>query len=159
MTKEFQVRYGRNYKVVLAIVLPCLLIVPFIYILQSFKDMEEWKLMVIIYSFLGGIISLALWLVLRTYPPTILGINNNEISLSFKQTGFLSTSNFSFSISDIVSLNHYEMEDSEYFLIETQNPKRKFQISAYSNSIEDLTSFKEAMFEINELVNKPDVKY
>ncbi len=48
------------------------------------------------------------------------------------------------------------MEDSEYFLIETQNPKRKFQISAYSNSIEDLTTFKEAMFAINEMVNKPD---
>ncbi|HAN77278.1 MAG TPA: hypothetical protein DCQ31_05635, partial [Bacteroidales bacterium] len=139
MAKQFSVRYGRNYKVVLAIVLPCLLIIPFIFILQRVKNMEEWQLMLIIYGFLGGIIGLALWLVLRTYPPTILGINNHEISLSFKQTGFLSTSNISFSISDIVSLNHYKMEDSEYFLIETQNPKRKFQISAYSNSIEDLT--------------------
>ncbi len=153
MLKQFSVRYGRNYKVVLAIVLPCLLIVPFIFIMQALKFIEEWKVWFIIIGFLGGIIGLALWLAFRVYPSATLGINKNEISLSFKQTGFLSPVDFSFGIPDIISFTRNETGGGVYFLFKTQKPFRKFQVSSSSNSIEDTISFNEVMFEISEMVN------
>ena len=139
---------------VLAVVLPSLLIVPFIFVLQRFKPLEEWKVWIIIYGFLGGIIALSLWLAFRTYPTSILSINNNEINLSFKRTSFLSPPDFSFSISDIKSFRRSEIGGYEYYIFEIQNPFRKFQVSSASNSFEDLVSLDEAMLEISELVSK-----
>ena len=154
MIKTFNVRYGRNYKVVLAIVLPCLLIVPFILLMQYVKFLEEWKVWVIIYIFLGCIISLSLWLVLRVYPSTEFSIRKNEISLSFDHSNFLSPPDFSFLIADITSFTRGEIGEAEYFIFETCNPSRKFQVSASSDKVEDLLSFNEAMVEIGEMVNE-----
>ncbi len=109
--------------------------------------------MVYHFSFLGGIIGLALWLAFRVYPSATLGINKNEISLSFKQTGFLIPSDFSFGISDINSFISNETGGDVFFLFKTQKPFRKFQVSSSSNSIKDIISFNEAMFEISEKVN------
>jgi hypothetical protein len=157
MLKQFSVRYGRNYAVVLivlAIVLPCLLIAPFIYLMQGLKPLEDWKALVIIFGFLGCIISLGLWLVFSVYPPAVLSINNNEISLSFKRTFFLTPSNFSFNISDITSFTRGEIGGDEYFLFKTRNPVRTFQVSASSYSFEDSFSFDGVMSDINEMVNE-----
>ena len=44
MTRTVPVRYGRNYKVVLSIVLPGLLTVPFIGAMQLLKALPEWQL-------------------------------------------------------------------------------------------------------------------
>lgn len=153
MLKQFPVRYGRNYKVVLAIVLPCLLIVPFIMLLHGYKPLEEWKVWLIVFAFLGLVISLSVWLTLRVYPKTVLSINSNEISLSFDQNNFLSPTDFNFDIADIISFTQHEIKGGEYFLFETQNPIRKFQVSSSSNSVEDLLSFNEAMTEISEIVS------
>ena len=153
MVKTFNVRYGRNYKVVLAIVLPCLLIVPFILVMHQYPDLEEWKVWVIIYTFLGCVISLGIWLALRVYPPTELSIHKNEISLWFDHSNFLSPPDFSFQIADITSFTRGEIGEAEYFIFETRNPSRKFQVSASSDKVEDLLLFNEAMVEISEMVN------
>jgi len=152
MVKEFRVRYGRNYKVVLAIVLPCLLIVPFILIMQAFPFLEEWKIWTLIYAFLGCLILFSLWLVMRVYPSTILRIRNNEIDLSFNHRHFFSPTDFSFTVDDIITFHRKELGGDEYFMIETGNPRRKFQISASSNEEEDELSFNEAMYEISEMM-------
>lgn len=154
MVKQFPVRYGRNYKIVLAIVLPCLLIVPFILWMQNYKSIEEWKIWLIIFTFLGSVISLSLWLVLQTYPRALFSINKNEISLSFERSNFLNPSNFSFNAIDIKSFTLGEIGGDEYYIFETRNPSRKFQVSPSSRQEEDLLSFNEAMVEISEMVNK-----
>lgn len=154
MIKQLPVRYGRSYKVILAIVLPSLLILPFIFWMQGYKSLEEWKVWLIVFTFLGIIISLSVWLALRIYPPTILRINKNEISLLFDPGNFLRPSDFSFKISDIVSITRHQMGEDEYFLFETRNPLRKFQVSSSSKSVEGLLIFNEAMFEISEMVKE-----
>lgn len=159
MIKQFSVRYGRNYKVVLALVLPCLLILPFILWMQRYPPHEEWKIWLTIFIFLGAVISLSIWLAVRSYPPTVLSINDNEISLSFDHTKFLSPSDFSFYITDITSFNRREIRGDEYFIFETSNPSRKFQISSASYEVENFLSFNEAMVEISEMVNKQNELY
>ena len=154
MSKQFSVRYGRNYKVVLAIVLPGLLIAPFILLMQEYKPLEEWKIWLIIFGFLGSVISLSIWLATRVYPPTILSITENKIDLTFEPWRFLSPSDFSFYISDITSFTEKEIGTDTYYLFEVQNPYRKFQISSASYAIEDSLSFNEAMVEISEMVNQ-----
>ena len=156
MIKEFQVRYGRNYKVVLTIVLPCLLIGPFIYGMQMMPEMEEWKVFVIIYAFLGVIIGFSIWLAMRVYPPTTLYINRNEISLVFNRDNLLAPSDFRFKMEDITSFTKGEIRGDEYFIFETCNPSRKFQISASTYKVEDMLDFNEAMAEISEMLNEKE---
>lgn len=153
MFKQFPVRYGRNYKVVLAIILPSLAIVPFIFWMQGFKSLEEWKIWLIIFVFLGVIIIMSIWLAMRVYPEAILTINKDEISFSFTAGKLMSPVDFSFNLSDITSFKRHEINGAEYFLFETQNPYRKFQISASTSSVEDLLSFNEAMSIMNESLN------
>lgn len=152
MVKKFNVRYGRNYKVVLAIVLPNLLIAPFIWLMLGYQSLEEWKLWLIIFIFLGCLISFSIWLALRVYPPTVFKISKKEISLSFAPGNFLSPKDFSFNVSQITSFNSKEIRGDEYFIFETHNPYRKFQISQSSYKVEDFLSFNEAMVEISEQV-------
>ncbi len=151
--KEFPVRYGRTYKVVLAIVLPCLLILPFIYLMLEFKSLEEWKVWVIIYVFLGAIIGLSIWLALRLYPKALFCISRDEISLVFNRDNLLAPSDFSFKVAEIIKFKQGTIGDDEYYIFTTQNPSRKFQISASSYKVEDMLDFYEAMAEIGEMVN------
>lgn len=154
MINQYTVRYGQNYKVGLAIVLPSLLLIPFILVIAEFKFIQEWMLWLIIFGFLGFVISLSMWLVFRVYPIASLHINQNEISLLFKRSGFPGPSNFSFYITDVDSFTQNEIGGREYFIIETRNPFRKFQISSASNSLDDTLSFEEAMLKVSKLVNK-----
>lgn len=152
MVKQFKVRYGRNYKVVLAIVLPNLLIIPFIWLMLKFQSLDEWKLWLIIFIFLGGLFSFSIWLTLRVYPPTVFKISKTEISLSFAPGNFLGPKDFSFNVSQITSFTSAEIRGDEYFIFEIRNPHRKFQVSPTSYKVEDLLSFNEAMVEISEQV-------
>lgn len=153
MIKQYTIRYGHNYKVLLAIVLPSLLIIPFILLVQFLPEMEEWKIWLIIFAFLSALISLTLWLVMRIYPTTLLTIDSDKISLSFKNINFLSPADFSFNIADITSMTSGEIGGDEYFIFEVRNPDCKFQVSPASNEIDDFLSFNEAMVEISEKVN------
>jgi len=153
MVKQFPVRYGRNYKVVLAIVLPGLLTIPFILWMQKYPNLAEWEIWLFIISFLGVIISTSLWLSMRVYPPCIFSINNQVVSLSFSRRNLLSPSDFSFNVADITSFTRGEIRGDEYFVFEIQQPACKFQVSAYAYTVESKLSFNEAMVEISELVN------
>lgn len=152
MQKSFPVRYGRNYKVVLAIVLPCLLIGPFIKAMQLIQPLEEWLLWVSIFGFLGIIGAFSVWMATRVYPEATLSINNNEISLRFNASNFLTPSDFSFNIHDITFFTRGSIGSDEYYIITTQKPRRKFQLSASTYKVEDMLLFNQAMAEISEKV-------
>ncbi len=152
MRKSFPVRYGRNYKVVMAIVLPCITILPFIKAMQLLQPLSEWQLWTSIFLFLGIIITFSIWLAKRVYPPATLSINNEQISLKFDSSNYLSPADFTFSIADITAFTRGEIRGDEYFVFTTQNPRRKFQISASTYTMEDLLLFNEVMTEISEKV-------
>jgi hypothetical protein len=152
MQETFPVRYGRNYKVVMAIVLPCLLIWPFIEAMQLIESLEEWLLWVSIFGFLGIISAFSVWMAMRVYPEATISINNNQISLKFNTSNFLSPVDFTFTIADITSITRGEIRGDEYYVITTQNPRRKFQLSQSTYSVEDMLLFNEAMVEISEKV-------
>lgn len=149
MVKEFPVRYGHVYKVVLAILLPCFLIIPFIFIMTNFRSLEEWEVWVLIYSFLG----FSLWLALNAYPKAMFCIRQKEISLVFNRDNILAPKDFSFNVSEIAVFKLGIIGGDDYFIFETQNPSCKFQVSAISYKVEDMLDFNEAMAEISEMVN------
>ena len=149
---EFPVRFGRNYKIVLAIVLPCLLIVPFIFILQWYHPKEEWSIWVIIFLFLAMLITLCLWLVLRLYPKAVISIRQDAMAIHFQKQAFYSPANISLYFSDITSFTNRRLGGDEYYVIKTKNPKRKFQLSPLSNSVNDLLAFEQAMLQIAEKI-------
>ncbi len=152
MQTQFPVRYGRNYKVVMAIVLPCLLIWPFIEAMQLIEPLEEWLLWLSIFGFLGIIGAFSVWMAMRVYPEATLSINNDEVSLRFNASNFLSPTDFTFTIDDITFFTRGTIGSDEYYIITTRNPRRKFQLSASTYKVEDMLLFNEAMVEISEKV-------
>jgi len=155
LVKRFSVRYGRTYKVVLAIILPPVVFIPlFILVMQLFRPMAEWQVWTSIVIFFGGMIWLSVWLALRLYPRTILGINQDEISLQFDQTNLIAPRDFTFRVADVTSFTRGEIRGAEYYVICTQNPARKFQVSSSSYEWKEMMAFYEAMVEISELVRQ-----
>jgi hypothetical protein len=154
MITQFVVRYGRNYKVVLALVLPPTALIPaFFFVMNAFKPMNEWLIWLSITIFLGTLIWLCIWLALRLYPKTILTINDLEISLLFDQTNLIAPRDFTFHVTEITSFTRGEIRGDEYFLIQTKNPFRKFQVSSSSYEIKEMIAFNKAMVKISELMN------
>lgn len=154
MLKEIQVRYGQVYTLIPAIIGPALLVVPFILLMQKFHNLSDWKVWLIILSFLGALIFITLQLVLRVYPRAILSIHNHRIQLNFKTSIIPWPSTFSFPLSDILSLTRHEIGEDEYYVVRTKNPNRKFQVSAASGSLEDTASFREFFEWVNEQIPK-----
>ena len=152
MEKQFTVRYGRNYKIVFAIVLPGITVWPFIEAMHQLMPLAEWMQWVSIFGFLGFIILFSVWLAMRVYPPAQLGVNEHQISLKFDPANFLSPTDFTVPIDNITAFTCDEIKGDEYFIIETRNPRRKFQVSASSYTVEDNLLFNEAMVEISERV-------
>jgi hypothetical protein len=156
LIRDFPVRYGHAYKVVLSITLPSLLIVPFILIMSRFKSLPEWQVWTLISLFIGFIVGISLWLVFRVYPKAILNINRKEISLLFNHEYLLTPKDFTFNVADIVSLKKGALGNGDFYNFEIKNPSRKFQVSAISYEMEDLIDFYEAMAEIEEMVNEKE---
>jgi hypothetical protein len=132
------------------------MIAPFILYMQGQHSLKEWEVWFIIFAFLACLITFSIWLVIRVYPPAIFSIDKDRISLSFNPGNSLSPTDFSFIISEIKSFTRGEIKGEEYFVFETRNPARKFQISPFSHKVEDLLSFNEAMVEISGMINAMD---
>lgn len=158
LIKDFPVRYGHTYKVVLCITLPSLLIVPFILIMSRFKSLPEWQVWTLISLFMGFIVGISLWLVFRVYPKAILNINRQEISLIFNHEQLLAPKDITFNITHIVTLEKGAIGNGDYYNFEIKNPPRKFQVSAISYKVEDLIDFYEAMAEIESKLEIRDSK-
>ena len=150
MTNDFPVRYGHSYKVVLAIVLPALSIVPFIFIMRLFQLENELEEYFFIFSFLGVLILSTIWLVKNIYPKAIVDIQLDQITIHFQNNNIFSPKNFTFKIADIKSFTPRKIAGTDYLVLETQNPNHKFQLSARSYSEEDYLLFNEMMVLINE---------
>jgi hypothetical protein len=159
LEKQLSVRYGRNYLVVLAIVCPSLLIIPFIFILTLFPHLAEWQIWVTIFTFIASIIALSFWLIFNIYPIAVLNIRNAEISLTFKRSRLFGPASFSFYSSDIKQIKEYTMGSANYIIVETANPSRKFQISASSYKPEDILEFESALSALQELAKTNSVAF
>ncbi len=151
--KEVPVRYGSNYKVAPAIVLPCLSIIPFIGTMHMYVPTDELTQYITIYTFLAFLILFTILLVKNIYPPAMLSIESNKISLRFTGNIFLRPGDFSVNIKDIISFTTGEMGGDEYMRLKTKAPSRKFQLSASSYSEQDNLAFNNAMFELSELIS------
>lgn len=147
---EFPARVGRNYKVVLAIILPCLLIVPFIYFLQGNRIEAEWNLWAVIIVFLALVITLSLWLALRSFPRAVISLQQNTIKIQFEKRAIFSRNNISINFPDIMSFTSKQLGGDEYFVMKTKGPKRKLQFSPASNNKNDLLAFERGMLQIAE---------
>jgi hypothetical protein len=133
----------------MAIVLPCLLIWPFVEAMQLIKPLEEWLVWVSIFGFLGIIGAFSVWMATRVYPEATLSINNDEVSLRFNPSRFLSPTDFTFTIDDITFFTRSSIGSDDYYIITTRNPRRKFQLSASTYKLEDMLLFNKAMAEIS----------
>jgi hypothetical protein len=160
-----KVRYGNNYKIVLAIVLPMLLTVyPFILLMQGFSTLNIWQFYLIIYLFLGFVILFTLWLVKKIYTTVIVSINNTEIKIEFLQKNLFSPSDFTLKTHEIKSVSCKNTLDfkslkngsivrnisngDSCLIVKTSIKPSKFQLSAFTYTLEDQNNFDKIVSEI-----------
>lgn len=119
--------------------------------MSLFPDLAEWQIWVTIFTFIASIIALSFWLVFNIYPIAVINIRNAEISLTFKRSRLIGPASFSFYSADIMQIKEHTIGSASYFIVETTNPSRKFQISAKSNSFEDSLEFESALSALQHL--------
>lgn len=151
--KQYQVRYGQAYKIVIAAVLPSLSLVPFIWLMRFFASSNEWMQYLTIFAFLAAFILFTVWLVLIIYPKAILSVDEKEIKLHFTENTFLKPDDFNVRIGDITYVTPYKIAGNDFIVFKIKNPSRKFQLSAISYNTEEYVGFNTAMNKIRELVN------
>jgi hypothetical protein len=151
--KQYTVRYGHVYKIIVAIIGLSLSILPFIWLMRLYVKVNEWQTYVIIFAFLAILFLITIWVVLRIYPKTILYIDKKEISLSFTEYSFLKPDDFSVKIKDITYLTPLKITGNDSVIFITKNPSRKFRLSAPSYNSLEYEEFNIAMTEIREMVN------
>lgn len=147
---QHAVRYGRNYRIILAIVLPCLGIAPFIWIAQYIKLPEEWQEYVLIYAFLGLLITIVFWLIKNVYPKATLIIGDNYFSVNFVKKGLFKHRDFSVNLDDVIRFNTGDMAGDDYIRFKTKNPNRTFQLTARTHSEEHNNEFQTAMWKLSD---------
>lgn len=151
--KQYTVRYGHVYKIIIAIVGLSLSILPFIWLMRLYVKTNEWQTYVIIFAFLAVLFLFVIWVVLRIYPKATLYINEKEISLSFTEYSFLKPDDFIVKINDIIYLTPLNINGNDSVVFKTKNPSRKFRLSAPSYKLQEYEEFNIAMAEIREMVN------
>ncbi len=156
--KQYPVRYGHLWKLVMAIVLPPLLsIYPFIWLMPVFVPDNDWVQYFVILGFLGLISLFTVWLTLRVYPKALLTVDENEIGLCFGGTGWLQPNDFNVTITDITYMSPYNIIGNDYILFKTQKPSRSFRLSARSYDEDVIAEFNEAMELVRALVDAAKV--
>ena len=135
--RSLTVRFGRNHHVVLAIVMPPLLIAPFIIVLRYFGPWPEWLLWTVISMFSIAVMASSVWLAMRVYPQATITFLGDRRQVEFETKGFPGPRDFTFGLSDIRSVKRRTIMGVPYHVFTLRNG-RVFQLSPVVAGSEDL---------------------
>ncbi|MFM7195620.1 MAG: hypothetical protein ACKOYP_12690 [Bacteroidota bacterium] len=150
--KRLTVRYGRNHHVLLAIVMPPLLIAPFIFALRYFGPWPEWLVWILVSGFSIGVMGSVVWLAKRVYPQASVDIEGGSFTVTFEKSGFPGPSGFSFERTDIKTARRKTIAGIPYYVFTLHNGK-VFQLSPVVAGSDDLHELFDA--EMNLLIAAP----
>ncbi|MBM3178271.1 MAG: hypothetical protein FJZ78_09715 [Bacteroidetes bacterium] len=152
--KKILVRAGKLKFLFPAMVLPSLLVVPFIFILRMIKPEDEWLVWVVIFSFLGALVAMVILLASRVYSPAEVIIKEKTIEVKFMSPGNWVMRDVTFPISDLKSVVERPVGDYKFLDVSVRISQLRFQIGPAKNKIEDLLAFEELVALLSEISPK-----
>lgn len=154
MSNKLAIRCGRMRNIYIGLAAPCTLIIPFIYLLDQIRPIEDWIVWVIIFVFLAILISTTIWLCLQLWPKAEFNMESNSIRISYKSSGPFVPADFTFSVTDITSFKRKVIFDLFYFELKLGIYGKVIHISPPNYSLEELTKFYEFFFDLEKNLNK-----
>jgi hypothetical protein len=142
---QLKVRYGRNHQVIIALILPCLLIAPFILLQKHFAPDAGTTGFITVLLFSASMIGLSVWLSLRVYPQALFTVDGTQCRLTFSKEKILQPADRVFQWSEINTFTRQTIGGMPYYMVELRPPGGKFQISPAKNTWEDLRRFELTM--------------
>ncbi len=151
--KNYRVRLVQGWKVVLAMVLPPLLILPCIYLLAQIHGLSEPILFGVIAVMVLSLCGAAIWLVFRCISLVDYSIGEDLHGVEVVRPTLLSVRSFDFRIAEVTGFQICQSKGRLYFTVMTPGYPGKFSINAASDREEDVAQFEELMAFVAARVN------
>ncbi|HLP50785.1 MAG TPA: hypothetical protein VK154_07870 [Chitinophagales bacterium] len=146
--REYKLRMVQKGKVVVAIVLPAVLILPLVYVTTKYPAMPAWLLISLIVAAMGAMIALVLWLIKRVAPKVLVRVSKEGLQVEFIIKGFLMPANFAINWNQLTNFWYDEYEGAWFMSFETNTRPAAFQLSPVSNNEGDVEIFAEALDDV-----------
>ena len=138
--QSYTLRFTQNYRIVLAIILPCLGIIPFILVMATwFPNLPEGSALTVIYLFLGLCIAATFFLIKKSMPRVQVQLKGEKLSFRFMDHYAFSPSAFELDITDIRGISFGYLND--HFSLKTARYPYRFNLSRASKKEEDGQQF------------------
>ncbi len=141
----FRVRLAQAWKVVLAIVLPSLLILPGIFLLAKIRGLPESVVFGAITVMVFGLCGASIWLVFRSIARVDYSIEGMQHRVDVVRPNFLTVGSFDFATEEVTGFQVGRSNERLYFTLMLRGYPGKFSINAASDRPEDVAEFEELM--------------
>ena len=148
--KTFRVRLVQGWKVVLAMVLPPLLILPCIYLLARIRGLSEPVVFGAVSVMVLSLCGAAIWLVFRCISLVDYSVEGEQHRVEVMRPIFLSVRSFGFGIAEVTGFQIFQSKGRLYFTVMMRGYPGKFSINAASDREEDAAQFRELMLLVAE---------
>lgn len=133
------------WKVVLAMVLPPLLILPGIWLLAQFRGLPEAVVGGVITVMVLSVCGAAIWLVFRSIPHVDYSVEGERHQVEVLRPTFLSVRSFGFDIGEVTGFQVGQSKGRLYFTVMLCGYPGKFSINAASDRAEDVARFEKLL--------------
>lgn len=142
--QEFTLRFSRTYPIILAIVLPCLLIVPFIFLMATyFPDLSEGAALTVIFTFMGVMLGIVFLLIKLSIPKVKVTVYADSLQFRFISSSPFGPGDFRLRLADIKAGFVHDGEGGPYISLRCRTRPRRFNLSAVSSKEKDQEHFVE----------------
>lgn len=152
--KTFRVRVAQAWKVVLALVLPPLLILPGIWLLAQFRGLPESVVAGVITVMVVSVCGAAIWLVFRSIPHVDYSVEGERHQVEVLRPTLLSVRSFDFGIGEVTGFRVGESKGRLYFTLTMSGYPGKFSINADSDREKDVEQFRELLLLVAERLDE-----
>lgn len=146
--QEYKLRMVQKGKVVVAIVLPAVLILPLVYVTTKYPAMPAWLLISLIVAAMAAMITLVLWLIKRVAPKVLVRVSKEGLQVEFITKGYLMPADFTISWNQLTNFWYDEYDGAWFMSFETNTRPTAFQLSPVSNNEGDVEVFAEALDDV-----------
>lgn len=162
--KQYKVTYSKIINLVLAMTLPCLLIIPAIILMARYlPDLPDWAVGSIITVLMLLIIGIALKATFSMISKGVLILNDDGFVVEFTERKRFTPESFEIKIADITRFKPHIENANFYMSFTTTVAPGQFTISGNNNrDAEDMATFLELMQTIAQMVEEKtneNIKY
>ncbi|MCD6012562.1 MAG: hypothetical protein K0Q79_2424 [Flavipsychrobacter sp.] len=153
--EHYPVTYNKTINLVLAMILPCFLIIPAIYFMAKYlPNLSDWAVGTIITVLVVLILVFTLKLTFSMVSKGTLIINDDGFAVDFAERKRFTPESFEVKIADITQFKPHIRNGNFYMSFTTSTPPFTFNIGCIKNYEEDMVAFLKLMQAVTQKVEE-----